>query len=115
MKNLDELRISDCELRILMMNGVVQQQIVESDDCISQSAIRDPQSGYALVSLLVFMSLLALFALAAAPHVLQQAQRGRENEEIFRGQQVAVAIDAYYREFKWNHGIITQQNALVQL
>ena len=63
-----------------------------------QSAIRNPKSdsGYALVSLLVFMSLLALFALAAAPQVQQQAQREREKEAIFRGQQVADAIAQYY-------------------
>jgi type II secretory pathway pseudopilin PulG len=53
-------------------------------------------SGYALVSLLVFMSLLVLFALAAAPQVQQQAQREREKEAIFRGQQVADAIAYYY-------------------
>ncbi len=97
------------------MNGVVQQQIVESDDCISQSAIRDPQSGYALVSLLVFMSLLALFALAAAPQVQQQAQREREKEAIFRGQQVADAIGAYYRDFKRAQGINSLPTSIDQL
>src|SRR5205807_4237929 len=63
-----------------------------------QSAIRNPKSeaGYALVSLLVFMSLLTLFALTAAPQVQQQAQREREKEAIFRGQQVADAIAQYY-------------------
>lgn len=62
---------------------------------------QDPQSnrdhGYALVSLLVVMSLLALFAMAAASNVRQQAQREREKEAIFRGEQVADAIRAYYR------------------
>ena len=62
-----------------------------------QFAIRNPKSeGYALVALLVFMTLLALFALAAAPQVQQQAQREREKEAIFRGQQVADAIASYY-------------------
>ena len=55
------------------------------------------QRGYALVSLLLVMSLLALFALGAAENVRQQAQREREKEAIFRGEQVGDAIRAYYR------------------
>jgi hypothetical protein len=42
------------------------------------------------------MTLLALFAMAAAPRVQQQAQREREKEAIFRGEQVADAIRQYY-------------------
>ena len=81
----------------------------------SQSAIRNPQSqGYALVSLLVFMTLLALFALAAAPQVQQQAQREREKEAIFRGQQVADAIGSYYR-FKGAQGVNSLPTSIDQL
>lgn len=54
-------------------------------------------AGYALVSLLVVMSLLALFALAASSNIRQQGQREREKEAIFRGEQVADAIRSYYR------------------
>src|SRR5438128_4511532 len=79
-----------------------------------RSAIRNPQSGYALVSLLVFMSLLALFALAAAPQVQQQAQREREKEAIFRGQQVADAIGSYYR-FKGAQGVNSLPTSIDQL
>jgi hypothetical protein len=43
------------------------------------------------------MTVLALFAMAAAPSMQQQAQREREQEAIFRGEQVADAIRAYYR------------------
>jgi type II secretory pathway pseudopilin PulG len=57
----------------------------------------DREDGYALVSLLVVMSLMALFAMAAASNVRQQAQREREKEAIFRGEQVADAIRSYYR------------------
>ena len=57
----------------------------------------DRQRGYALVSLLALMSLLALFALAVAPRVQQQTQREWEKEALFRGDQVAEAIRAYYR------------------
>jgi type II secretory pathway pseudopilin PulG len=62
-----------------------------------QSAIRNQQSGYTLVALLALMTLIALFAMAAAPSILQQAQREREKETIFRGEEVADAIREYYR------------------
>src|SRR2546428_3171623 len=55
------------------------------------------EGGYALVSLLLVMSLLALFALGATQNIRQQAQREREKEAIFRGEQVADAVRAYYR------------------
>jgi type II secretory pathway pseudopilin PulG len=49
------------------------------------------------VALLAMMTVLALFAMAVAPSLQQQAQREREQEAIFRGEQVADAIRAYYR------------------
>ena len=58
---------------------------------------RDHERGYALVSLLALMSLLALFAMAVAPRVQQQTQREWETEALFRGNQVGEAIRAYYR------------------
>ncbi len=57
---------------------------------------RQGEQGYALVSLLLVMSLLALFALGAAENLRQQSQREREKEAIFRGEQVADAIRLYY-------------------
>jgi type II secretory pathway pseudopilin PulG len=54
------------------------------------------EAGYTLVALLAFMTLLALFATAAAPSIRQQAQREREKETIFRGEQVADALRDYY-------------------
>jgi type II secretory pathway pseudopilin PulG len=58
---------------------------------------RHSEGGYTLVALLAMMTVLALFAMAAAPSVQQQAQREREKEAIFRGEQVADAIRDYYR------------------
>lgn len=55
------------------------------------------EGGYTLVALLAFMSILALFAMAAAPSVYQQSKREKEREAIFRGEQVADAIRTYYR------------------
>jgi type II secretory pathway pseudopilin PulG len=57
---------------------------------------KQAQGGYALVSLILVMSLLALFALGAAENLRQQTQREREKEAIFRGEQVADAIRWYY-------------------
>ena len=62
---------------------------------ISRSPRRS-ERGYTLVALLALMSVVALFAMAVAPRVSQQAQREREMEAIFRGEQVADAIRQYY-------------------
>jgi type II secretory pathway pseudopilin PulG len=57
---------------------------------------RPSEAGYTLVALLALMTILALFAAAAAPSIRQQSQREREKEAIFRGEQVADAIRDYY-------------------
>ena len=63
----------------------------------SLSARRRSEGGYTLVALLALMSVVALFAMAVAPSMKQQTQREREQEAIFRGEQVAEAIAQYYR------------------
>jgi len=57
---------------------------------------RPHQEGYTLGALLALMTVVALFAMAAAPSIRQQALREREAETIFRGEQVADAIRSYY-------------------
>ena len=54
------------------------------------------EAGYTLVAMLAMMTLLALFALSAAPSLRHQALREKEKEAIFRGEQVADAIREYY-------------------
>ena len=61
-----------------------------------KASIRPREGGYTLVALLALMTVLALFAVAAAPSIQQQALREREAEAIYRGEQVADAIRAYY-------------------
>jgi type II secretory pathway pseudopilin PulG len=74
----------------------------------------DSESGYTLVALLLLMTLLALFAAAAAPNVRQQAQREREKEAIFRGEQVADAIRAYYG-YRGRQGVNSLPTSMDQL
>ena len=58
---------------------------------------RPDERGYTLFALMALMTLLALFATAAAPNLKQQALREREQEAIFRGEEVAEAIRLYFR------------------
>jgi type II secretory pathway pseudopilin PulG len=58
---------------------------------------RRGERGYTLVALLALMTILAIIMLAAAPNIRQQAQREREKEAIFRGEQVAEAIGLYFK------------------
>jgi type II secretory pathway pseudopilin PulG len=83
---------------------------------VSHSVIHDQQSegGYTLVALLAVMSLLALFALAAAENVRQQSQREREKEAIFRGEQVSDAIRSYYR-YRGGQGVNSLPTSMDQL
>lgn len=59
--------------------------------------VRRSEGGYTLVALLAMMTVLAMFAMAVAPSFRQQSLREREQEAIFRGEQVAEAIKEYYR------------------
>lgn len=59
-------------------------------------SMRSSEGGYTLVALLAMMTIVALLAMAAAPRIQQQVQRDQEQEAIFRGEQVADAILAYY-------------------
>src|SRR5687768_627664 len=74
-------------------SGISGQEVVKSHE---RALSRASQGGYALVALLALMTLLALFATAAAPSIRQQAQREREKETIFRGEQVAEALRDYF-------------------
>src|SRR5437763_13258100 len=79
-----------------------------------QSTHDHSEGGYALVSLLLVMSLLALFALGAAQNIRQQAQREREKEAIFRGEQVGDAIRVYYR-YRGAQGVNSLPNSMDDL
>ncbi|HVZ60845.1 MAG TPA: hypothetical protein VG892_08685 [Terriglobales bacterium] len=59
---------------------------------------RSGEAGYILLLLTFFVSLLAIAALAAAPQVIQQGRRDREEEMIHRGAQYARAIRKFVKK-----------------
>ena len=74
----------------------VQHPVVESTD-LSRSRQRD--GGYLLLAILLMMALMIIAATIAAPRVVQQIKRDREEEMIHRGTQYARAIKKYYKKF----------------
>lgn len=58
---------------------------------------RQGERGYTLVALMALMSIIVLVLLTAAPSARHQSQRDREQEAIFRGEEVADAIAIYLR------------------
>lgn len=57
--------------------------------------LRPRERGYALVALIAVMTIMMLLIIAAAPSIRHQAEREREMEAIFRGEEVAEAIRRY--------------------
>src|SRR5262249_33038823 len=71
------------------------------------------QHGYAMVALLVAMSILAIMMTVALPTWHQMAQREKEAELVFRGQQYARAIGLFQK--KAGPGVLPPNiDALVQ-
>jgi len=83
----------------------------------ARRAGRPAEEGYALVALLALMTVVAIVAAAAAPNIRQQAQRDREVEAIFRGEQVAAAIRNYYsyRQGRYGAGDASLPTSIDQL
>ncbi len=78
---------------------------------VRSAARSHSEGGYTLVALLAMMTVLAVFAMAAAPSIQQQTQREKEKEAIFRGEQVADAIREYYR-YRFTMMRLTGEQAL---
>src|ERR1700736_3576230 len=57
------------------------------------------EDGYALLTLLLVMALLMIFAGAIVPSITFDIKRDREEEMIHRGVQYSRAIRAYYKKF----------------
>src|SRR5262245_9190445 len=70
------------------------------------------EKGYALVGLMVVMMFALILTTATAPTLRQEAQREKEEEMLWRGQQVAYALKKY-RDYRPNM-FPTDLNELVQ-
>ena len=57
------------------------------------------ESGYVLIGILVFMTLMMIALAAIAPAIGTQIKRDREEELVRRGKQYTRAIQLYYRKF----------------
>ena len=60
--------------------------------------LRNPQSGYILITLMLFVALLSIAALAILPQMKQQILRDREDEMRHRGTAYMRAIQRYYKK-----------------
>ena len=60
---------------------------------------RRPETGYILITLILFVAVLAIAMTVTAPAILFQLKRDREEELIHRGTQYTRAIQHYYKKF----------------
>src|SRR4051794_36716667 len=56
-------------------------------------------SGYILITLMLFITLIAMAALAVLPEIAHQVQRDREEELLHRGTEYMRAVKKYYKKF----------------
>jgi type II secretory pathway pseudopilin PulG len=56
------------------------------------------EAGYALLMVVFMASVMLIVAMAAAPNLLTQGRREKEEELVWRGQQYARAVRLYYRK-----------------
>lgn len=61
--------------------------------------LQNPSRGYILITLMLFMALITMAALAVLPEIVHQIQRDREEEMMHRGTEYMRAIKKYYKKF----------------
>lgn len=64
---------------------------------IRSKASRRTDSGYVMLTLILAMALMAIFAAVIVPSITFEIRRDREEEMIHRGVQYSRAIRAYYK------------------
>ncbi len=82
---------------MILEKRTTMRQRGEQNAPAASPRLKPTERGYTLFALMALMTLLALFATAAAPSIKRQAVREREQEAIFRGEEVAEAILLYFR------------------
>src|ERR1700688_2539532 len=65
---------------------------------MSRSSHKRPDGGYAVLLAIFLVATRLLLAAAAAPNILTQGRRLREQEAIWRGNQYVRAIRLYYQK-----------------
>ena len=63
------------------------------------SSVQNSSRGYILITLMLFMTMIAMAALAILPDMVQQIKRDREEEMVHRGTEYMRAIKKYYKKF----------------
>ena len=76
------------------------------------TCIKRTERGYALIGLMAVMMFALILTTATAPTLRQETQREKEEEMLWRGQQVAFALKKY-RDYRPG-GFPTDLNELVQ-
>jgi type II secretory pathway pseudopilin PulG len=61
--------------------------------------LQNSSRGYILITLMLFMTLITMAALAVLPDLVQQIKRDREEEMVHRGTEYMRAIKKYYKKF----------------
>jgi len=84
--------------------GWTAKESAASRTMLSRSTVRrhrngHPSDGYVLITLILFVALLAIAMTALAPVIVQQMKRDREEELIHRGVQYSRAIKHYVKKF----------------
>jgi len=65
----------------------------------SKIGLRQRERGYIMLTLLLMIALMTIFAAAILPEITFEIKRDREEEMIHRGVQYSRAIRAYYKKF----------------
>ena len=66
---------------------------------VARRSGRHGEGGWVLLTLLLAMALMVIFAAAIVPSITFEIKRDREEEMIHRGVQYSRAIRAYYKKF----------------
>jgi type II secretory pathway pseudopilin PulG len=74
-------------------------ETLSAEQAPSAARRRQHESGYLLLAVLLMMAFMIIAATIAAPRVVQQIKRDREEEMIHRGTEYARAIKKYYKKF----------------
>ena len=73
-------------------------KLLVANRCRHRQIRRGSQSGYAILLVLFFVTLMLLASISIAPNILTEGRREKEKEMIWRGNQYARGVKMYYRK-----------------